>query len=78
MIYLLVLKTNNDFIKFHSSCITFLIVPCWIFLAASLLLTTELVTALQIPINKSLLVLRVGDIEGVGVGGEDGDGGEVY
>ena len=55
-----------------------MIVPCWIFLAASLLLTTELVTALQIPINKSLLVLRVGDIEGVGVGGEDGDGGEVY
>ena len=42
-----------------------MIVPCWIFLAASLLLTTELVTALQIPINNSLLFLRVEGVEGV-------------
>ena len=36
---------------------------------ASLPLTTELVTALQIPINNSLLVVGVGGLQGVG-GGE--------
>ena len=60
--------------------ITFLFVPCLIFLA-SLPLTTELVTAVQIPINNSLLVVRVEGIEGFeGIGGGEGDrgvGGDV-
>ena len=57
--------------------ITFLFVPCWIF-RASLPLTTELVTAVQIPINNSLLVVRVEGVErgGGGGGGESGEGGE--
>ena len=57
-----------------------MLVPCWIFLA-SLPLTTELVTAVQIPINNSLLVVRVEGVErggggGGGGGGESGEGGE--
>ena len=42
-----------------------MLVPCWIFLA-SLPLTTELVTALQIPINNSLLVVGLGGLQGLG------------